>query len=145
MSLIPGWGRYPGEGNGNLLQYSFLGNPRDRGVWRAKVHGVAKNQIWLSTHPHIPHDCFPQWLLFLKFITYAHWLKQNAQSVYWNEVKRVFFKWTFNAFWSHWCNNFLDFPTDISILLMSRFHLQVPNWETLLGWVPETEFSLVTY
>ena len=43
--LTPGWGRYPGEGNGNPLQYSFLGSRMDRGVWRAKVHGVAKNQI----------------------------------------------------------------------------------------------------
>ena len=38
-------GRIVREGNGNLLQYSFLGNPRDRGVWRAKVHGVAKSQM----------------------------------------------------------------------------------------------------
>ena len=30
--LIPGWGRSPGEGNGNPLQYSCLGNPMDRGV-----------------------------------------------------------------------------------------------------------------
>ena len=30
---IPGSGRSPGEGNGNLLQYSCLGNPRDRGAW----------------------------------------------------------------------------------------------------------------
>ena len=31
-----------GEGNGNPLQYSCLGNPTDRGAWRATVHGVAK-------------------------------------------------------------------------------------------------------
>ena len=31
--LIPGWGRSPGEGNGNLLQYSCLENPMDRGAW----------------------------------------------------------------------------------------------------------------
>ena len=41
-------GRSPGEGNGNLLQYSCLGNPVDRGTWKATVHGVAKSQIWLS-------------------------------------------------------------------------------------------------
>ena len=40
--LIPGLGRYPGEGNGNPLQYSFLGNPTDRGDWQATVHGVVK-------------------------------------------------------------------------------------------------------
>ena len=35
----------PGEGNGNPLQYSFLENPMDRGVWRATVHGVTKNWV----------------------------------------------------------------------------------------------------
>ena len=40
--LIPGLGRSPGEGNGNPLQYSCLGNPMDRGAWRATVRGVAK-------------------------------------------------------------------------------------------------------
>ena len=39
---IPGSRRSPGEGNGNPLQYSCLGNPMDRGPWRAAVHGVAK-------------------------------------------------------------------------------------------------------
>ena len=39
---IPGSGRSPGEGNGNPLQYSCLGNPMDRGAWWATVHGVAK-------------------------------------------------------------------------------------------------------
>ena len=37
---ISGLGRSPGEGNGNPLQYSCLGNPMDRGVWRAIVHDV---------------------------------------------------------------------------------------------------------
>ena len=41
---FPGQGRYPGEGNGNTLQYSRLGNPRDRGAWLVKAHGVAKEQ-----------------------------------------------------------------------------------------------------
>ena len=35
----PGSGRSPGEGNGNLLQYSYQGNPMDRGAWWATVHG----------------------------------------------------------------------------------------------------------
>ena len=42
QGLIPGLGRSPGEGNGNPLQYSCLGNPMDRGAWWATVHGVAK-------------------------------------------------------------------------------------------------------
>ena len=39
---IPGSGRSPGEGDGNPLEYSSLGNPMIRGAWRATVHGVAK-------------------------------------------------------------------------------------------------------
>ena len=41
---IPGSGGSPGEGNGNPLQYSCLGNLTDRGAWWATVHGVIKNQ-----------------------------------------------------------------------------------------------------
>ena len=44
VGSIPGSGRSPGGGNGNLLRYSCLGNPMDRGAWRAIVHGVAKSQ-----------------------------------------------------------------------------------------------------
>ena len=40
--LIPGSERSPGEGNGNLLHYSCLGNPMDRGGWWATLHWVAK-------------------------------------------------------------------------------------------------------
>ena len=40
--------RSPGEGNGNLLQYSCLENPMDRGAWQATVHWVTKSQILLS-------------------------------------------------------------------------------------------------
>ena len=40
---IPGWGRSPGGGNGNPLQYSCLENPMDRGAWQATVHGVEKS------------------------------------------------------------------------------------------------------
>ena len=39
---IPGSGRSQGEGSGNPLQYSYLGNPMDRRAWGATVHGVAK-------------------------------------------------------------------------------------------------------
>ena len=41
MSPTLGLGRFPGEGNSNPLQYSFLGNPMDRGAWQATVHGVS--------------------------------------------------------------------------------------------------------
>ena len=45
---IPRWGRPPGGGNGNPLQYSCLEHPMDRGAWRATVHGVTKSWVLLS-------------------------------------------------------------------------------------------------
>ena len=42
MGLILVSGRSPGEENGSPLQYSFLGNPMDRGAWWARVHEMAK-------------------------------------------------------------------------------------------------------
>ena len=46
---IPGSGRSPGGGNGNLLQYSCLENPLDRGARRATVHGVAESDTTEAT------------------------------------------------------------------------------------------------
>ena len=50
LGSIPGSRRSPGEGHGNLLQYSCLENSMDREVWQATVHGVAKSWTQLSTH-----------------------------------------------------------------------------------------------
>ena len=62
--LIPGSGRSPGGGHGNLLQYSCLENPMERGVWLATIHRVEKCLTWLKwlnmhmcihTHTHMNH------------------------------------------------------------------------------------------
>ena len=45
---IPGSGRFPGIGNNNPLQYSYLENSMDRKAWQATVHGVTKSQTQLS-------------------------------------------------------------------------------------------------
>ena len=45
VGLIPGLGRSPGEGHGNLLQYSYLENPMDRGVWQATVHRITESDM----------------------------------------------------------------------------------------------------
>ena len=49
---IPGPGRSPGGGNGNLLQYSCLWNPMYRGAWWAAVHRVAESPTWLRLSMH---------------------------------------------------------------------------------------------
>ena len=54
-SSIPGSGRSPGEGNSYPLQCSCLENPMGRGAWWAIVHGVAKNQTWLSNFHSVIH------------------------------------------------------------------------------------------
>ena len=48
VGSIPESGRSPGEGNGNPLRYSCLGNPMDRGAWQATVHGITEGQTQLS-------------------------------------------------------------------------------------------------
>ena len=47
LGWTPGWGRSPGEGNGNPLQYPCLENPMDRGAWWATVQGSQS----------VGHDC----------------------------------------------------------------------------------------
>ena len=44
VGSIPGSGRSPGEGDGNPLQFSCLGNLRDKGAWWATVHRIAKSR-----------------------------------------------------------------------------------------------------
>ena len=53
LGSTPGLGRYPGEGNGNPLQYSCLEDSIDREAWRATVHVVAESQTELSTKLYI--------------------------------------------------------------------------------------------
>ena len=73
QGLIPGLGGSPGEGNGNLLQYSCLENPMDGGAWWATVHGVAKSWTWLSDFTFtfiLCLDSFKVIYLFLIFTTF---------------------------------------------------------------------------
>ena len=48
--LIPGSGRYSGEGNGNPLQYPCLENPMEGGSWWATVHRVAESDMTEQIH-----------------------------------------------------------------------------------------------
>ena len=55
LGLIPGSGRFPGEGNGNPLLYSCLEISMDRGAWWATVHRVTRSQMRLSNF-HFRHS-----------------------------------------------------------------------------------------
>ena len=81
VGVIPGLGRSLGEGNGNPLQYSCLGNPMDRGAWRlwsigwqrggydwndqASTHACAHTH----THTHTIKASNPLWMLFCLLAT----------------------------------------------------------------------------
>ena len=70
LDSVPGSGRSSGEENGNLIRYSCLGKPLDRGAWRPTDHGVAQSQTWLSEWAHT------------QVLIQAHWLyKANVPSV----------------------------------------------------------------
>ena len=56
LGSIPGSGRFPGERNGNPLQYSCLENPTDRGAWQAPVRWVARVGHDLATKPPPPRQ-----------------------------------------------------------------------------------------
>ena len=58
-------GKIPGEGNGNLLQYSSLENLMDRGAWQATVHGITKSWAWLSSHTHTHTHTHSVYMLML--------------------------------------------------------------------------------
>ena len=49
---IPGLGRFPGEGNGNPLQYSCQENPVDGGTWWATVYGIPESIPEVTKHTH---------------------------------------------------------------------------------------------
>ena len=68
-SSIPDLGRCPGEGNGNLLQYSCLRSSMDRGTWWATVHEVAKSRTWLS-----------DWMTTTKHVSFS---KSITHTTYW--------------------------------------------------------------
>ena len=61
-SLIPGWENPSlGGGNGNLLQYSCLGNPMGRGAWQATVHGVTKELDMTERLNNESNNHLPLW------------------------------------------------------------------------------------
>ena len=82
VGSISGSGRSPGGRNGNPLQYSCLGNPMDRGSWRATVHGVAKSQTQLkqlSTHACTHLVTWGQYLCLTYLLIPTAWYSTHSQ------------------------------------------------------------------
>ena len=76
--LIPGSGRSPGQGDGNLLHYFCLGDLMDRGAWQATGHGVAKESDTT------------EWLIWSDLIhTYEHKLLQTISSTIHSQEKHT--------------------------------------------------------
>ena len=75
MGSNHGWGRSPGGGNGNLLQYSCLENSMERGAWWAAIHGVARLKHYWATGAHIHIISSTLKLQYIKvfFIWYDKW------------------------------------------------------------------------
>ena len=78
LGSILGWGRSPGGGHGNPLQYFCLEKPMGRGAWRATVHGVAQSDTRLSDFhfTFLDQDLPPLPLPF--FPSLPHWLLKGV-------------------------------------------------------------------
>ena len=100
IGSVPGLGRSPGGGHGNLLQHSCLENPMDRRAWQATVHRISENLTrpkWLCTHTFIGSQtngiklfnilCYVLIccvnLLITYFLSYLLNIKQHKNTVLW--------------------------------------------------------------
>ena len=105
LGLIPGSGRFPGEGNGNLLHYSCLENPMDGGPWCRTVHGVAKSRTWLSNF-----TLLLSYILLWAFET----KKTNIKTIFFNHLLQ-------NDWFSLFCLFVYRRSHEMYVLLQSRW------------------------
>ena len=100
-SLIPGSGRSPGEGNGNLLQYACLESPMDRGAWWALVRGVGK--AWefsvLPVHLVIPGKA-PAFCHHKCFLTIRADVSTGKEEFMTTLIRKSLFTWTLGGHWA---------------------------------------------
>ena len=100
LGLIPGSGRFPGEGNSYPLQYYCLENPTDRGAWGGTVYGVTESDTTerlACTHAHNFKTAIliPNGLLhFLrhKSLRCSRDLCPNKDKFFWEQMKRAWAK-----------------------------------------------------
>ena len=78
VDLIPGSVRFPGVGNGNPLQYSFLENSMDGGPWQTRVYSIAKSWTQLSIHTsHYIQGC-------MQILTQRNYFNDIMGLFYWD-------------------------------------------------------------
>ena len=92
----PWFGKNPGGGHGNPFRYSCLGNPIDRGAWRAAVHRVTKSQTrlkWLSMHACIDFRLDWFWTKKKKILRLWHFLdyKIECKISWWYDLQNQIF------------------------------------------------------
>ena len=75
---VPGWRRAPGEGNGNPLLYSCLGNPTDKEACGVTVHGVIKTRTQISNYNNDNNKVFSKCGPLTAVIHISEGLAQNA-------------------------------------------------------------------
>ena len=103
---VPGLGRSPGEGNSNLLQYSWLENSMHRGDWQATVHGIAKES-----------DTAEQ----LSMHTHTHFYISNSESV------RIRFSWEWQKSSNHHVVSNMLWFSHVSTISESKWS-RLPSW-----------------
>ena len=116
--------KIPGVGNGNPLQYSCLGNPGDRGAWRATVHGITKSwTCWAGTHTHT-HALNDSWVYSCYFCSFDRLYKALLLFKIYNQTL---------------------FNFALSSCSQIRSEKQIPEYNTtvFLGWGVMVDFSFV--
>ena len=81
----------PGEGKGNQLQYSCLGNPMDRGAWEVTVYGVTKNWTRLKTKQQQVN--VGSHFMFARRWKWCTWPKNKTDFVWQTQKDHILTKW----------------------------------------------------
>ena len=114
MGLILGLGRSPGEGNGNSLQHSCLGNLMDREDWQATVRGGHK-ELDMSEHTHTHTHTHTLNKTIIELVTHgiccSSCFREVTSSFYYIVSVRV-----------HRINKFLTTTVSVSAFLEFGFH-----------------------